>query len=203
MEELDETVEQLIQEAEASLTTRREAEPLPNRLASIESLPLVVQFKELLPLGKTLNIDVDEQTSVLQEIVEHCEKLERYEKLGKNAEINGLPTMGADGGLQAKALLVLGNLTTQLLHIFATYTYLDLVTVVAEPDSDAGKVRHLRNLWHGPISKSSRYFVPTTVCSNAPKKSMRPKTPSLACQKPTASHLLQLSKRETPILQRS
>ena len=139
-EEIDDTVEQLIQEAEASLVTGQEAEPILPNAPPLDSLPLIERFKLLLPRATTVPFDAEDQASVLQAIVEHCEKVDRYEKWGKNIHTDGLPTMGGEPGLQSRALPILANLTTQLLHIFATYSYLDLVMVVAEPDSETGEV---------------------------------------------------------------
>ena len=109
-------------------------------LTPLEELPLKTQFKRLLPHASVAQLKEDEVDAILDEIVKHCEKVDRYQKWGKNIDTDGLPTMGADPGLKNRALPVLANLTTQILHIFATYSYLDLVTVVAEPESEAGKV---------------------------------------------------------------
>ena len=106
----------------------------------LTALSPIGQFKRILSNPSTVQLDVDEMDSVLQEIIEHCERVDRYQKLGKNVDTDGLPTMGAEPALKAKALPVLAKITTQILHIFATYEYLDLVTIVAEPESEAGKV---------------------------------------------------------------
>lgn len=111
----------------------------------LEKLSLIEQFQQLLPRLSAEQLENDQQASVLQEIIKHCDQVEDYEKWGKNMNTNGLPTMGADPGLKSRALPILANLTTQVLHIFATYSYLDLVTVVAEPESEAGKVRLSRS----------------------------------------------------------
>ena len=106
----------------------------------LDTLPLIEQFREILTRFPTQQLGPDSETSLLQDIIKHGEKVDQYERWGKNVETDGLPTMGAELELKIKALPVLANITAQLLHIFATYTYLNLVTIVAEPDSDAGKV---------------------------------------------------------------
>ena len=111
-----------------------------SNLVPLTTLPPIEQFKRILSGPSTVQLDPDKMDSVLREIIEHCEKIDRYQRLGKNVDTDGLPTMGADPALKARALPVLARITTQILHIFATYEYLDLVTIVAEPESEAGKV---------------------------------------------------------------
>ena len=113
--------------------------PLLHPPASLESLSLLDQFKYILHRNPDWKLKEEDEANILGEVITHCEKVDKYEKWGKDIDTEGLQTIGADAGLKSRALPVLSNLTTQLLHIFATYAYNDLVTVVAEPDSEAGK----------------------------------------------------------------
>ena len=126
--------------ANGQSSARDRAKSKDSEHTPLTALPPIGQFKRVLSNPSTVQLDADKMDSVLREIIEHCERIDGYQKLGKNVDTDGLPTMGAEPGLKARALPVLAKITTQILHIFATYEYLDLVTIVAEPESEAGKV---------------------------------------------------------------
>jgi hypothetical protein len=116
-------------------------ESILSRHPAIGSLSLLEQFKLVLPQNPTLRLSSEEEDAIINKILKYSEQADQYERWGKTVETDGLPTMGADSQLKKDALPILSNLTTQILHVFAMYNIGDLMVVVAEPDSEAGKVR--------------------------------------------------------------
>ena len=81
---------------------------------------------------------------VICKLVAYWKKAKELKQLGKDyvkgLEVEGLPTMGADSSLKAEALPILKHLTIRMLHVFATSSIRDLVTMIADKKSEAGRV---------------------------------------------------------------
>ena len=111
---------------------------------SLSDLPLFAQYKQMLPTAIMADGDESLRDEVTQKVIDHLEKLAGLKQLsqnyGKGMDTDGLPTMGADTTLQTQALAILGNLTKQILHAFATNGIHDMIRILAEPESKAGSV---------------------------------------------------------------